>query len=42
MKKIKVGILFDQQIYAGGGFQQSLNAAIIAKKLPINLVEVIF
>jgi len=42
VKKIKVGILFDQQIYAGGGFQQSLNAAIIAKKLPINLVEVIF
>ena len=42
MKRIKVGIVFDQQIYAGGGFQQSLNAAIIAKKLPINLVEVSF
>lgn len=42
MKRIKVGIVFDQQIYAGGGFQQSLNAAIIAKKLPVNLVEVNF
>tara|TARA_X000000950_G_C13919042_1_gene662414 strand:- start:1465 stop:2685 length:1221 start_codon:yes stop_codon:yes gene_type:complete len=42
VKRIKVGIVFDQQIYAGGGFQQSLNAAIIAKKLPVNLVEVNF
>lgn len=42
MKRIKVGVIFDQQIYAGGGFQQSINAAIIVKNLPKNLVEVSF
>jgi hypothetical protein len=42
VKKIKLGIIFDQQINSGGGFQQSLNAAIIAKKLPADKVDVNF
>ena len=42
MKKIKIGIIFDQQINSGGGFQQSLNAAIIAKKLPADIADVNF
>ena len=42
MKKIKLGIIFDQPIYSGGGFQQSLNAALIAKQLPADMVDANF
>jgi len=37
---IKLGIFFDQKILVGGGFQQSLNAALLAKKLPNNIVSI--
>jgi glycosyltransferase involved in cell wall biosynthesis len=42
MRKIKLGVVFDQQIFSGGGFQQSLNAAIVAKKLTSDLIDVKF
>ena len=42
MSKIKLAVVFDQKIYSGGGYQQSINAALIAKTLPKNLVDVIF
>ena len=41
-KKIKLAVVFDQTIHAGGGYQQSINAALVAKSLPEDLVEVIF
>lgn len=42
MNKIKLAVVFDQIIYSGGAYQQSINALLAAKKLPKNLVEVIF
>jgi glycosyltransferase involved in cell wall biosynthesis len=42
MRKIKLGIVFDQAIYSGGGYQQSLNAVQIVKKLPKDLADVVF
>ena len=42
LKPLKVGVIFDQQIFAGGGYQQSLNAALIAKKIPKELADVLF
>ena len=40
--KIKLAVILDQKIYSGGGYQQSINAALIAKTLSKNLVDVIF
>jgi glycosyltransferase involved in cell wall biosynthesis len=37
---IKLGIFFDQRILVGGGFQQSLNAALLAKKLSNDIVSI--
>lgn len=42
MKKIRFAIICDQEISSGGGYQQSLNAAMLAKALPEDLAEVIF
>jgi glycosyltransferase involved in cell wall biosynthesis len=42
MKITKLGVIFDHKIQSGGGYQQSLNAALIAKELNNQLVEVIF
>jgi hypothetical protein len=42
MKKIKLAVIFDQLLFSGGGYQQSINAALIAKKLSSNYIEVIF
>jgi glycosyltransferase involved in cell wall biosynthesis len=39
-KPIKLGIFFDQRILVGGGFQQSLNAALLAKKLSNDIVSI--
>lgn len=41
-KPIRLAVVFDQQVYAGGGFQQSLNAALLVKKLPTDLVNPIY
>ena len=42
MKKIRLGVVLDQQIRAGGGYQQMLNGALLAKQLPAEFAEVIF
>jgi len=42
MKKIKLAVVLDQILFSGGGYQQSINAALIAKKLSSNHIEVIF
>jgi len=42
LKPIRLAIIFDQEIHVGGGYQQALNAALIAKKIPEDLAEVLF
>ena len=41
-KPIRLAVLFDQQVYAGGGYQQALNAALLVKRLPKDLVEPVY
>ena len=40
--KLNLAILFDQEIFSGGGYQQSLNAALLAKDLSNNMVNIKF
>lgn len=42
MRPIRLAVLFDQVIHAGGAYQQSLNSALLTKKLPSELVEVTY
>ena len=42
IRPIRLGVIFDQHIRAGGGYQQALNAALLTLKLPKELVEVVF
>jgi len=42
MRPIRLAVIFDQQIHAGGGYQQALNAALLTRKVPIDLVQVQF
>ena len=42
MSPLRVAIIFDQQIHAGGGYQQSLNASLLVKQLSEELVEPIY
>lgn len=42
MKPVRLGVIFDQQIRAGGGYQQALNAVLLVKQLPNDLVEPIY
>lgn len=42
MEPIRLGVIFDQHILAGGGYQQALNAALLTRELPKELVEVIW
>lgn len=41
-QKIKLGIIFDQDILSGGGFQQALNACLVASKIDKNISEIAF
>jgi glycosyltransferase involved in cell wall biosynthesis len=41
-KPIRLAVLFDQQVHVGGGYQQALNAALLVKNLPLDLVEPIY
>lgn len=34
MRTIKLAVFLDQHFYAGGGYQQSLNAALLTKRIP--------
>ncbi len=40
MNPIKLGLVVDQDVNVGGGYQQSLNAILLANKLPLELAEV--
>lgn len=42
MNAIKLGIIFDQKLETGGGYQQALNSALLAAKLPAKTAEVHF
>jgi glycosyltransferase involved in cell wall biosynthesis len=42
MRPIKLAVIFDQQIHAGGGYQQALNAAILTKYISKEIAEPIF
>jgi glycosyltransferase involved in cell wall biosynthesis len=42
MRPIRLAVVFDQKIRAGGGYQQALNAALLTRELPSSLVEVIY
>ena len=42
MKTIRLGVVFHQEILSGGGYQQSLNAALLVRELPANVAEVTF
>lgn len=39
MRPIRLAVIFELQIRAGGGYQQALNAALLTRALPKKLVE---
>jgi len=41
-KPINIALIFDQEVSVGGGYQQGLNAALLAKKLDPKLVNISF
>ena len=41
-KPINIAVIFDQEVESGGGFQQGLNAAILASKIDSKLANVSF
>ena len=41
-KPTNIALIFDQEVLAGGGYQQGLNAALLAKKLDPKLVNIYF
>jgi glycosyltransferase involved in cell wall biosynthesis len=42
MRPIRLALIFDQQIRAGGGYQQAMNAALLTRELPSDICEPIF
>lgn len=42
LRPLHMAVLFDQEISAGGGYQQSINAALLISKLPQDLVTLSF
>jgi glycosyltransferase involved in cell wall biosynthesis len=42
MNKIKIGVILDQKITSGGGFQQSLNAILLINELQEDNVDIVF
>ncbi len=42
MKKVKVAILFEENLTNGGGFVQSLNAALLTKNIKNEMIEFIY
>jgi glycosyltransferase involved in cell wall biosynthesis len=41
-KPVRLAVLFDQQVHAGGGYQQALNAAFLVARLPKGMVETVY
>ena len=42
MKVFRLAVIFDQAIHVGGGYQQALNAALLAKELSNQYLDVVF
>lgn len=42
IKPLKIAVVFDQVIEDGGGYQQSLNAALLIKKISDSIVDPVF
>jgi glycosyltransferase involved in cell wall biosynthesis len=42
LRPLRMAVLFDQRVSAGGGFQQSVNAALLVSQLPPDLVRPVF
>jgi len=42
MRPIRLAVFFDQQLHVGGGYQQTLNAAQLAKQLPLDVCTLVF
>lgn len=42
MAPIRLAVIFEQTIYDGGGYQQSVNAALLTRKLSPDLVKTLF
>jgi glycosyltransferase involved in cell wall biosynthesis len=42
MKRIKLAVILDQKMISGGGFQQSLNAVLLANELQKNYADIVF
>tara|TARA_Y100000768_G_scaffold383586_1_gene366027 strand:- start:3770 stop:4990 length:1221 start_codon:yes stop_codon:yes gene_type:complete len=42
MPSIRLGVIFDQLIKSGGGYQQALSSAILTKQIPKELADVVF
>jgi glycosyltransferase involved in cell wall biosynthesis len=42
MRPIRLALILDQQIRAGGGYQQAMNAALLTRELPSDICEPIF
>ncbi len=41
-KPVNIGVIFDQEVESGGGFQQGLNAATLASKIDPKLAKIYF
>ena len=41
-RPVNVGVIFDQEVESGGGFQQGLNAATLASKIDPKLARIYF
>ena len=39
---VNIGVIFDQEVESGGGFQQGLNAATFASKIDPKLANIYF
>lgn len=42
IQPVRLGVLFDQQLLSGGGYQQALNAALLVKEISQDLAEPIY
>lgn len=40
MRPIRLGVIFDQELFSGGGYQQALNALLLTQELSSDVVDV--
>ena len=39
---VKIGVIFDQEVETGGGFQQGINSALLALKINSKIAKIFF